>query len=39
MWALGVILFVILVGNFPFKAKTEKDLIARIISGQYLIPP
>ena len=33
IWALGVVLFVMMTGNFPFKAKGEKELINRIISG------
>jgi hypothetical protein len=28
-----------MVGQFPFKAKTEKEIFSRIISGQFLIPP
>ena len=39
IWALGVVLFVMMVGQFPFKAKNEKELFGRIISGQYLVPP
>ncbi len=39
IWALGVVLFVMMVGQFPFKAKTEKEIFSRIISGQFLIPP
>lgn len=39
IWALGVVLFVMMTGTFPFKAKGEKELVNRIISGQYLAPP
>ncbi len=38
IWALGVVLYVMLTGRFPFKAKTEKDLFARIQTGQFLPP-
>jgi MAP/microtubule affinity-regulating kinase len=30
MWALGVLLFVMLTGSFPFKATSESELYARI---------
>ena len=38
IWALGVILYVMLTGKFPFKAKTEKELFSRITCGQFLAP-
>ena len=30
MWALGVVLFVMLTGCFPFRGQNEKDLFTRI---------
>ena len=38
IWALGVVLYVMLTGRFPFKAKTEKELFSRIQMGQFLPP-
>ena len=38
IWALGVVLYVMLTGRFPFKAKTEKELFSRILVGNYLPP-
>lgn len=35
MWALGILLYVMLTGVFPFKGTDEKDLYAKIIRGQY----
>lgn len=38
IWALGVVLYVLSTGRFPFKAKTEKELFVRIQGGTFLPP-
>ena len=38
IWALGVVLYVMLTGRFPFMAKNEKELFSRIQMGQFLPP-
>lgn len=35
MWASGVLLFVMLTGQVPFKSTTEKDLYRKITKGFY----
>lgn len=35
LWSLGVFLFVILQGNYPFRAKNEGDLFDKIRKGQF----
>ena len=40
VWALGIILFVILAGEFPWKAQTEGfSLMSEILMGRYQLPP
>lgn len=38
IWALGVLLYAMLCGTFPFKGQTDKELYAKINSGKYNIP-
>jgi serine/threonine protein kinase len=33
MWALGVLLFVMLIGSYPFKGATDRELYRRINRG------
>lgn len=35
MWALGVLLYVMLTGTFPFRGVSEQDLYSKIQRGQY----
>jgi serine/threonine protein kinase len=35
MWALGVLLYVMLTGTFPFRGVSEQDLYAKIQRGYY----
>ena len=38
VWALGVLLFVLLCGNYPFKAQVDKELYKKIQYGQFSVP-
>jgi serine/threonine protein kinase len=38
IWSLGVILFTMVAGTFPFRAKTYPELFRKIAVGIYLIP-
>jgi serine/threonine protein kinase len=38
VWALGVILYILVVGKLPFYAEFEGDLYRKIISGKYSYP-
>ena len=33
VWSLGIILFVLLTGGFPFNGVTERDLFSKICRG------
>jgi len=37
IWALGVLIFVLLLGRFPFKAQTEHELFQKIRRGAFTI--
>ncbi|CDW78707.1 protein kinase domain containing protein [Stylonychia lemnae] len=38
VWSLGIILFVILSGNYPFKGQNERDLFSKISRGLFHMP-
>ena len=38
LWSLGVLLYIMLIGSFPFKAKTEEFLIKKINKCEYELP-
>jgi serine/threonine protein kinase len=38
MWALGVLLFTLLIGAFPFRGNSEHELYSRIMRGWYKFP-
>lgn len=38
IWALGVLLYALLCGKFPFKGNSDNDLYWKINSGEYEIP-
>ena len=38
IWALGVLLFALLCGTFPFKGSNDKDLYKRIARGEFTVP-
>jgi MAP/microtubule affinity-regulating kinase len=38
VWAIGVLLYAITAGTFPFKGASDKDLYRKIIKGSFEIP-
>lgn len=38
IWALGVLLYALLCGTFPFKGQTDKELYKKITSGDFYSP-
>ena len=39
LWALGILIYELLVGHTPFKAASVDDMYERISSGDYAFPP
>lgn len=38
IWALGILLYAMLFGCFPFRGQTDKELYKKILKGAYIIP-
>lgn len=38
IWCLGILLYTLLCGSFPFRGNTEKELYTRIIKRNFYIP-
>ena len=38
IWALGVLLFALLCGKFPFKGQNDKELYSHICTKELLVP-
>jgi serine/threonine protein kinase len=38
MWALGVLLFTMLCGQFPYRGSTDEELYGKISRAEYKIP-
>jgi tRNA A-37 threonylcarbamoyl transferase component Bud32 len=38
MWALGILLYALLEGTYPFKSPSDKDLYKKIAKGAYSMP-
>jgi len=39
IWSLGIVLYSLLCGVFPFKGNTDRELFDRICKGVYFFPP
>ena len=38
VWALGILLFKMLTGNFPFKGRNDRELFRKIKQGKFSYP-
>lgn len=39
IWSCGVILYVLLSGRFPFEGNSIRQLLAKVVEGQFSMPP
>ena len=39
IWSLGIVLYKITVGSFPFKGPNEKALFSKVVKGELKVPP
>ena len=38
VWSMGIVLYILLVGNYPFKGKDQELLYHNIMEGNFEIP-
>ena len=38
IWALGVLLYAVLCGTFPYRGSTDKELYTKICRGKFYVP-
>ena len=38
VWAMGVILYFMVFGDYPFQGESEKEILTNITKGYYIIP-
>lgn len=38
IWALGILIFYFMCGAFPFRGQQSKDVYAKILKGNFVIP-
>ena len=38
IWAMGVLLYALVCGTFPYRGATDKELYSKIVRGKFYIP-